>query len=174
MNTAVAEMAENRPAIIEFIQQLVEIAQVIPKNFGRHCGVFPRRPGVLDVRNAACPHPDSRMCQTAFCAAGIVNHLHPNMTLEVFFDFTLRVTRAIARFLASVAAKLHDEPRVALRKKFLARHGLPFALHVFDDVRLNCFKPDGAILANRRGIVASAEKIWIANDEEGAMRRAVH
>lgn len=42
------------------------------------------------------------------------------------------------------------------------------ALHVFEDVLLERFKADGPVFADRRGVVAGAEKVRVTDDEQRA------
>src|SRR5439155_26546440 len=52
MNAAVAKMPKQRVDIIIFLEELVEVTQIVPEPVRRHRGILPGGPGLFDPRDS--------------------------------------------------------------------------------------------------------------------------
>ncbi len=104
----------------------------------------------------------------------IVDHLHAELPFLAAFDFALRFTRAVQRFLARFAAEFRDQPCIAVGQEFRAGRLFALAMHVFDDVFLKRLETDGTKFADGRSVISSREQIRVADDQQRAMLGAVH
>ncbi len=132
VDAAIAEVAENRPAVMVFAQQLVEIAEVISEDFRRHRGIFPGRPRVLDMRHAAGAHAGFANMPDLMLLGGIVDHLHPGVALQTALRFHSRASRARPRASsARFAAEFRDQPCVAFAEAISRRERLSLCASCF-------------------------------------------
>ena len=175
MEAALAEVAVEHGEVVVLVEQFVEVAEVRAELFGVDGGVVPAAPG--DGRgagDAADAEAEFADLHGGLLLLGIFEEAEADLVAVVFLGPAHGFVGLFRCVLGRVAAKLDQEPGVALREELEAGHVLAGEAGVVDDLVVEPFDRDGAELLEPVRLVGRREDGGVSDQEQDAVLWAVN